>query len=79
MPDIFADTDEPEIRPHLHPSLVYWMLHLAYLKQDSETMDEKKAAFNEARFTSEFGPPSRAIDENWIEREHGYVEDEGIY
>lgn len=71
--------DEPEIKSHLHSALVYWMMHEAYAKQDSETLDKQKSADNLAAFEAEFGKKSTAQDEAWIRREHGYTEDEGIY
>ena len=39
-----------EIRREHHDSLLYWMKHLAYSKQDAETFDRGKADENEARF-----------------------------
>ena len=41
------------------------MLHLAYLKQDADTFDPKRASQHEERFTAEFGAPSAAIDEHF--------------
>lgn len=59
------DDDVPEIAPRFHRALLDWMLHLAFLKQDADTFDPKKAAQHEERFTSEFGQPSAAIDEHF--------------
>lgn len=59
------DDDVPEIAPRFHRSLLDWMLHLAYLKQDADTFDPKKASQHEERFTAEFGQPSSAIDEHF--------------
>lgn len=77
--DMTEDTDEPEIRPHLHESLVHWMLYRQYSKPDADTEDEAKAAKHLALFEQEFGKKSSAFDEAWIEREHGYTPDEGVY
>jgi hypothetical protein len=71
--------DEPEINRRFHESLVFWMLYRAYSKQDAETKDAKKAGENLALFEQEFGKKSSAIDEAWIEREHGYTDEEGVF
>lgn len=62
-------TQTPEINPRYHRSLRFWIMYRAYSKQDSDTLDKQKAADNLALFENEFGPKSRAIDEEWIERE----------
>lgn len=74
-----AGSDEPEINARYHESLLYWMLYRAYSKQDSETIDPVKASENLAFFEQEFGKKSSAIDEEWIEREHGYTDEEGVF
>lgn len=71
--------DTPEIKLHLHESLLYWMLYRAYSKQDSETKDDKKATTNLALFENEFGKKSSAMDETWIQREQGFMEEEGYF
>jgi len=71
--------DEPEIGPHLHMGIVDWMLFRHYSKQDQDVRDEKKAAEHLAAFEAEFGKKSSAIDEHWIEQEHGYDENEGLF
>lgn len=72
-------SDEPEIKPQFHDSLVYWMLHKAYAKQDSEVLDNKASLDNLALFEQEFGKKSSAIDETWLQRESNYTESEGNY
>ncbi len=79
LDDMTDDSDEPEIKPHLHESMGYWIDYRAYSKQDAETKNDDKAAAALSMFEQEFGKKSTAIDEMWIEREHGYEEDEGIY
>lgn len=79
LDDMTDGSNTPEIRPHLHDSLVHWMLYRAYSKQDSEVADPNKAAGYLTLFEQEFGKKSSAIDEAWIAREHGYTEDEGVY
>lgn len=79
LADMAEGEDVPEIRARYHLSLVFWMLYRAYMKHDSEAYDPKTAASNLDLFEAEFGKKSTAQDEAWIAREHGYIEDEGIY
>jgi len=44
------DDEAFEIREEHHLHLLKWMKHLAFLKQDSETLDEKRAKDYEAEF-----------------------------
>ncbi len=71
--------DVPEIRTRWHLGLVNWMLHRAYSKQDSQCYNPKAAAAAEAAFEAEFGPKSRAIDEEWQSRNADYTETEGNF
>jgi hypothetical protein len=79
LEDMANDTDEPEINKRYHLHLVDWMLHRAYSKQDSETVDMAKANKYLATFEAQFGKESTANEENWINREHGFMENEGVY
>lgn len=79
LADMEDGDDEPELPARSHDGLVDWMLHRAYSMPDSEIYSPKKSAEHEARFIAEFGKRSSAQDEIWIEREHGYEQDEGIY
>jgi hypothetical protein len=56
--------DSPEIDVQYHLGLVDWMLHRAYSKQDSETLDAGKAKEHLKRFTQRFGerPPANVIN-----------------
>lgn len=54
------DDDEPEIPRREHIKLVDWACREAYLKRDSDTQDENKAATFEALFTASFGPRETA-------------------
>lgn len=56
LASVASDDDAPEIPARYHEQLIDWMLRCAYLKRDSETQDEDKAAKAEARFTASFGP-----------------------
>lgn len=79
LEDMVTSHDEPEIRPHLHDSLLFWVLYRMFSKPDNDGHDEVKAAKNLGLFEQEFGKKSAAFDEAWIEREHGYTPDEGVY
>lgn len=54
--DMTAPGNTPEIHERHHFGLLDWMEHLAYLKQDTETLDPMASAKAEARFTARFGP-----------------------
>ena len=56
-------TVSPEIDEQYHEGLLDWMLHRAYSKQDSETLDTGKAKEHLKRFTARFGerPPAAAF------------------
>lgn len=71
--------DEPEIAPRLHRFLSHWMLYRAYLKQDSDGFDADKAGRELGLFEKQFGPESTAMDETWIQHNHGYDDYEGLY
>lgn len=47
--------DKPEIPEPMHENLVYWALHRAYLKADSETLNKGAAEENEVKFIRHFG------------------------
>jgi len=49
-------TDIPEVPADMLGDAVYWILHKAYLKNDSETRDPNMSAQYEAMFTRAFGP-----------------------
>lgn len=57
-------SDSPEIDSQYHLGLVDWMMHRAYSKQDSETLDLGKAKEHLKRFTARFGerPPASVIN-----------------
>ncbi|CAN7368406.1 hypothetical protein LJR074_002184 [Acidovorax sp. LjRoot74] len=48
-------TGKPEIPERFHVQLMDWMLHRAYLKQDADTFDAKKAAESRSLFVLAFG------------------------
>ena len=52
----------PEIDSQYHLGMIDWMLHRAYSKQDTQTLDLGKAKEHLARFTKRFGErPSASI------------------
>jgi len=55
--DLSVDNDSgiPEIPARHHMRLLPWMYRCAYLKQDSETLNESQAAKHEAAFVASFG------------------------
>lgn len=77
--DMAQDEDEPEIPEAHHMGLVDWMEHRFYRIQDAEIRDEKAAGDALARFEANFGKRSSAIEEAWIEANHGFIEDEGLF
>jgi hypothetical protein len=56
LEDLVEQTDEPEIPARYHFDLIDWMMHLSYLKRDTETYDAKAADKCEADFVKNFGP-----------------------
>ncbi len=79
LQDLEDGADVPEIKSRYHQGLINWMLHRAYSKQDSDGFDADKAANALALFENEFGKKSTANEETWINREHGFTPDEGVY
>ena len=66
------DTDEPEIRPEMHTSLVEWMLFRAYSREETEMYNDTKAALCKSRFVAEFGSKASGRNEAWA-RNGGHV------
>lgn len=55
-----GDNDEPEIPGFLHADLIWWAMHLAYMKQDADTYNSDKALECEAHFDKSFGDKQSA-------------------
>lgn len=56
---------EPEIPSQYHADLADWIMHRAYLKNDTETQDMAKAKWYESSFEKKFGPrPSAQTEMN---------------
>lgn len=64
--------NEPEVNARFHNSLLHWMKYRHYSMDDPDVNDEKLAAKYLALFEQEFGPPSRAIDEEWSSTNEGF-------
>lgn len=79
LQDLAGDDDEPEINPRFHRSLRHWMLYRAYMRQDADTFDPDKAAKALTLFELEFGKPSRAVEEEWILRQHQTDDFAGVF
>lgn len=71
--------DEPELEDMHHMGIVNWMLFRCFAKPDPDTKDKVKAADYLAMFEQDFGPRSSAINQAWIQREHGYDDFEGLF
>lgn len=79
-PDPDVPAVDPEIPSRMQFRLVDWMLYRALMVRDKEEKyDPKSAKEYLASFEAEFGKPSSAIDETWINREHGYDDYEGLF
>jgi len=55
-------TGSPEVDSRYHQGLILWMLHRAFSKNDSETLNTDKAADYEKQFDKFFGPKKRLSD-----------------
>lgn len=72
LPDALPDDWHPDIAagwtlaiPHRRaPSLIDWIEYRAFLRRDSDTSDERRAAQALARFTLEVGPQIDALTES---------------
>ncbi len=70
----------PEIADRYHLNLIDWMLYRAFMSRDKEEKYRpEESAARLTAFEAEFGKRSSAIDETWIQRQHGYTEYEGLF
>jgi hypothetical protein len=65
LEDVNDREDTPEIPARYHRGLIHWLMFRGYLKQDSQTRDEKKSLEGLAMFEAEFGAEVGAKDEQW--------------
>jgi hypothetical protein len=71
---------DPEIPARWQEKLAHWMAYRAFNTSDLEDKYEPaKAKVEYALFEAEFGPPSKAIDEQWEDTRHGYDPFEGQF
>ena len=54
------EQDTPELPEEYHYPLIYWAAHLAYLKDEPNTLDPDRAQYYDAKITNEVGPPTDA-------------------
>lgn len=60
--DLSSPRDAPEIDEQYHDGLLNGIAHRAFLKQDSQTLDKRASADQEALFSAAFGPePSASV------------------
>lgn len=59
------DEDIPEIKEAYHIKLVHWMKYRAYNRRDVDGYAPDMAKMEYELFSSEFGPPRPAIEEEW--------------
>jgi len=59
----FTLSTSPEIAERHHDGLLDWAAHLAYMKNDSDTLNLNLAAVYEKKFTERFGPMPDAYTE----------------
>jgi hypothetical protein len=75
LTDLTHPDDTVEIHDRYARNLRHWMAYRAYMKRDSEVFNPVKAAEALKLFEAEFGPPSSAVEEEWIERTRDNAED----
>lgn len=74
-----ADDDEPEINRRHHRDLRHWAVYRCFETPDEELNNPEKSAAGLAMFERTFGKQSTAVDEQWINANHGYDDDEGLF
>jgi len=68
--DLVLGTAETlEIDAQHHESLLYWIKHRAYEKQDTETFDPAKSSINSNKFTARFGQRRTAAEQEVLRSE----------
>lgn len=50
------ESAEPEIPAHMQYPMLYWAAHLAYQKDEPNTLDPERANYFEGKFANEVGP-----------------------
>lgn len=62
----FTLQTSPEVEEKYHEGLMDWATHLAYMKNDSDTMNLPLAKYYEDSFTARFGPLPDATTERFV-------------
>jgi hypothetical protein len=71
--------DVPEIKAMYHRGLIHWIKHKAYLKKDTDTLDEQESAKALALFEQEFGPAKAAWSDEFDLRNLPFSNSDGMY
>lgn len=71
--------DRPEINQRHHQALPHWALYRMFSVRDQDKANPKAAGEHLALFEAEFGPPSPAIEEQWIDANFDYGADIGVF
>lgn len=66
---VLGTNETLEIDPQYHESLLYWVKHRAYEKQDAETFNPEKSSINSNKFTNRFGPRRSAAEQTVLRSE----------
>lgn len=78
LADLADDEDVPEISVLFHADLIHWVCHLAYMKQDADTLDVGKSLQFQAQFAECFGMKQSARQLEW-RRKHRLIQTKGQY
>lgn len=70
---------ELEIHERHQRNLRHWMKFRAYSKEDGDTWNPQKAKLALDLFEAEFGPPSPAMVEEFIDQQYDYEDEQGLY
>ena len=57
------DWQEPEIPAEYHRKMLHWAAHLAYEKDEPNTLDRNKSDYHRQKFEHEFGPKTDAYSQ----------------
>jgi hypothetical protein len=50
------NTEEPEVPEEMQYVMLYWAAHLAYQKDEPNSLSEERSGYYASKFTAEFGP-----------------------
>lgn len=72
-------SDRPEIPTRYHGALLHGACKRLFQKPDADAEDQRRSAYHEAEFETEFGKKSAAIDEVWIRENYEAAALEGVF